>query len=737
MASLQRINSNNLMAKVLVAVWLMAAVASSQQRTVDEANSLKPNSWIIQSPVKKPLPGLSGIGLPPGGVLLMTMDPNATMTDLQPQQQQQQELESATTAVTSVSLTEETTVEPSSATELSSVSQSSITSAEADEVAVTDTLSISTGGTVAITEESNSPTLELATVTQQSLSNEIESSSSDPTPTTEPVTDAAGVVSLVNQDFGNLSIMEALKVDSESDQTNDESVEQTTVAKVEEQTTDSSIELSTEFSSPVPWIIGYGESDFSTDKYGTTEESQTEGLLVDNHVNVSGDAYPGETVLTTENSLNNEETTTEESRITENIILHFGNNFSYLNYPTGFLPAETVLTTEDSLSNEETTTEESGTTEIVNTIIHTILIFGNDSFSFLNYPTGALPSDAYLATTTDSTTDAVFEEENVTVGDGTTLAEESSTEYSTSPIPPKGPAPLPEVAADDESDLSPTEQDLTTKTTTEATTENILKDEDDDAVTDVILTGGPSVLLGSLTLSGSSPESDETSTEAESAAVLSTEANDESNVQSGSGANPDNDPYAPLDVVADDSGSVNLDVTIISANLGTESPAASDVTETEAQQQFLVFTTEATPEDPGLAESVTEIENIELSLKNKPESSNLVASASATIIKNAGNSRNLLSEENVKEEVDVTKVIEEVVAVDTKSGEEEEARQYSRPYPIRHGMRPRIRPSIDRHDQNFRPEYDDYNFNIISRTYDYCYTYWCKFKKTLSRIGLL
>lgn len=733
------------MAKVLVAIWLMAAVASSQQRTVDEANSLKPNSWIIQSPVKKPLPGLTGIGLPPGGVLLMTMDPNATMTDLQPQQQQpQQELESATTAVTSVSLTEETTVEPSSATELSSVSQSSITSAEADEVAVTDTLSISTGGTVAITEESNSPTLELATVTQQSLSNEIESSSSDPTPTTEPVTDAAGVVSLVNQDSGNLSIMESLKVDSESAQTNDESgqtsdesVELTTVAKVEEQTTDSPIELSTEFSSPVPWIIGYGESDFSTDKYGTTEESQTEGLLVDNHANVSGDAYPGETVLTTENSLNNQETTTEESRITENIILHFGNNFSYLNYPPGFLPAETVLTTEDSLSNEETTTEESGTTEIVNTIIHTILIFGNDSFSYLNYPAGALPDDAYLTTTMDSTTDAAFEEENVTVGDGTTLAEESSTEYSISPIPPKGPAPLPEVAADDESDLSPTEQDLTTKSTTEATTENILKDED-DAVTDVILTGGPSVLLGSLTLSGSSPESDETSTEAESAAVLSTElSTDESNVQSGSGANPDNDSYAPLDVVADDSGSVNLDVTTDSANLGTESPAASDVTETEAQQQFLVFTTEATPEDPGLAESVTEIENIELSLKNKPESSNLVASASATIIKNAGNSRNLLSEENVKEEVDVTKTVEEVVAVDPKSGEEEEARQYSRPYPIRHGMRPRIRPSIDRHDQNFRPEYDDYNSNIISRTYDYCYTYWCKFKKTLSRIGLL
>lgn len=674
------------MAKVLVAVWLMAAVASSQQRTVDEANSLKPNSWIIQSPVKKPLPGLSGIGLPPGGVLLMTMDPNATMTDLQPQQQQQQqELESATTAVTSVSLTEETTVEPSSSTELSSVSQSSITSAEADEVAVTDTLSISTGGTVAITEESNSPTLELATVTQQSLSNEIESSSSDATPTTEPVTDAAGVISLVNQDFGNLSIMEALKVDSESDQTSDESVELTTVAKVEEQTTDSPIELSTEFSSPVPWIIGYGESDFSTDKYGTTEESQTEGLLVDNHANVSGDAYPDETVLTTENSL----------------------------------------------SNEETTTEESGTTEKVNT---TFLLFGNGSFLDY-YPFGALPDETYLTTTTDSTTDAVFEEENATVGDGTTLAEESSTEYSISPIPPKGPAPLPEVAADDESDLSPTEQDLTTKTTTEATTENILKDED-DAVTDVILTGGPSVLLGSLTLSGSSPESDETSTEAESAAILSTEANDESNVQSGSGANPDNDSYAPLDVVADDSGSVNLDVTTDSANLGTESPAASDVTETEAQQQFLVLTTEATPEDPGLAESVTEIENIELGLKNKPESSNLVASASATIIKNAGNSRNLLSEENVKEEVDVTKAVEEVVAVDPKSGEEE-ARQYSRPYPIRHGMRPRIRPSIDRHDQNFRPEYDDYNFNVISRTYDYCYTAWCKFKKTLSRIGLL
>ena len=668
MATLQRINCNNLMAKTLIVLWLTAVVASSQKKSVEET-TLKPNSWIIQSPVKRPLPGLSGIGLPPGGVLLMTMDPNATMIDIQ--QQQQQSLQSTTTiAVSSVSLPDGTTIEPVSATEVSIVSQNPITSADVEEVAVTDTLSISTGGTVAITQESNSPTIELENVTQQSSL-----VASDETPTTEPVADAVALIPLINQDFLDAnSVLEALKVDSESGQTSDESNELTTVAEAD------------------VGIDGYFHPEYyTTEKSETTVESQT---------TVPGDALPGETYLTTENSL----------------------------------------------SSEDSTIKESATTEIS----QIVFLFNN-----VTYVSGdLLPDDGtYLTTTTELTTastDQFKEEENVTVEVATILTADSSTEYSISPIPPKGPALLPEVFGDDESDSSHTEKDLTVQTTTEAATENgSSDDDDDDATTEVGLTGhplGPSVLLGSLTLSGSSAESDEISTDGGSGVVLSTESNDEVNGQSGSGANPDNGSDAPPDVVvADDSGSVDLDVTTVSATLETESPAATvvDHTETEAPQ-FLVFTTDATPEDPGLAESVTEIENIQLDLNSNPESSNLVASAPETVIKNAGNSRNLLSsEENAKEaSADVTKATEEIVETDTKS-DDEEARQYSRPYPIRHGMRPArrprpgFRPSIDRYDQNFRPEYDDYNFNVISRTYEYCYTAWCKFKKTLSRIGLL
>jgi hypothetical protein len=699
------------MAKTLIVLWLTAVVASSQRKSVEET-TLKPNSWIIQSPVKRPLPGLSGIGLPPGGVLLMTMDPNATMVDIQ-QQQQQSSQSTTTIAVSSVSLSDGTTIEPVSATEVSIVSQNPITSADVEEVAVTDTLSISTGGTIAITQESNSPTLELENVTQQSSL-----VASDETPTTEPAADAVALIPLITQDFLDAnSVLEALKVDSESGQTSDESIELTTVAEAD------------------VGIDGYFHPE-----YYTTEKSET---TVESHTTVPEDALPGETYLTTQNSLSSEDSTTKES-VTSH--LFFFNNVTYVSGDA--LPdKETYLTTENSLSSEDSTIKESATTEISQ-----IFVFLSNNVTYVSGD--LLPDDGtYLTTTTELTTgstDQFKEEENVTVEVATTLTEDSSTEYSISPIPPKGPALLPEVFGDDESDSSHTEKDLTVQTTTEAATENGSSDDgDDDATTEVGLTGdplGPSVLLGSLTLSGSSAESDETSTDAGSGAVLSTESNDEVNGQSGSGANPDNGSDAPPDVVvADDSGSVDLDVTTVSAILETESPAATlvDHTETEAPQ-FLVFTTDATPEDPGLAESVTEIENIQLNVKSNPESSNLVASAPATVIKNAGNSRNLLSsEENAKEaSADVTKATEEIVETDTKSNDEE-ARQYSRPYPIRHGMRPArrprpgFRPSIDRHDQNFRPEYDDYNFNVISRTYEYCYTAWCKFKKTLSRIGLL
>ena len=389
MATLQRINCNNLMAKTLIVLWLTAVVASSQKKSVEET-TLKPNSWIIQSPVKRPLPGLSGIGLPPGGVLLMTMDPNATMIDIQ--QQQQQSLQSTTTiAVSSVSLPDGTTIEPVSATEVSIVSQNPITSADVEEVAVTDTLSISTGGTVAITQESNSPTIELENVTQQSSL-----VASDETPTTEPVADAVALIPLINQDFLDAnSVLEALKVDSESGQTSDESNELTTVAEAD------------------VGIDGYFHPEYyTTEKSETTVESQT---------TVPGDALPGETYLTTENSLSSEDSTIKESATTEiSQIVFLSNNVTYV---SGDL----------------------------------------------------LPDDGtYLTTTTELTTgntDQFKEEENVTVEVATILTADSSTEYSISPIPPKGPALLPEVFGDDESDSSHTEKDLTVQTTTEAATE--------------------------------------------------------------------------------------------------------------------------------------------------------------------------------------------------------------------------------------------------------------------------
>ncbi len=239
-------------------------------------------------------------------------------------------------------------------------------------------------------------------------------------------------------------------------------------------------------------------------------------------------------------------------------------------------------------------------------------------------------------------------------------------------------------------------------------------------------------------------ESEETS-DAGSGSLLPLVANDESDVEAGSGTNPDDGSDAPPDVPAallEGSASDDLVEVTTDSSSETESSAATEIAEAEAQ--FLVFTTEAAPEDPGIGESTTEA--IELSRKNVEGSSSpaVVEKSEPEIpaspqVKNAGNSRNLFSVDiRADGAADGVKVTDEVVEVSQKSDEgDEEARQYHRrPYPI--AERPIRRPaSIDRHDQNLRPDYDTYDSNIIYRTYDYCFTLWCKFKTQLSRIGLL
>lgn len=58
---------------------------------------------------------------------------------------------------------------------------------------------------------------------------------------------------------------------------------------------------------------------------------------------------------------------------------------------------------------------------------------------------------------------------------------------------------------------------------------------------------------------------------------------------------------------------------------------------------------------------------------------------------------------------------------------DDDARQFNRrPYPIRPGLR---RPFVP---QRNGPVYNDYG--ILSRTAEYCYTFWCRFKTSLRRI---
>ena len=61
----------------VVVVLVLAVSSSSTTSQDDESSNAKINSWIFNGPVRPLRPG----SLPPGGMLLMTMDPNATMPD--------------------------------------------------------------------------------------------------------------------------------------------------------------------------------------------------------------------------------------------------------------------------------------------------------------------------------------------------------------------------------------------------------------------------------------------------------------------------------------------------------------------------------------------------------------------------------------------------------------------------------------------------------------------------------
>jgi hypothetical protein len=131
------------------------------------------------------------------------------------------------------------------------------------------------------------------------------------------------------------------------------------------------------------------------------------------------------------------------------------------------------------------------------------------------------------------------------------------------------------------------------------------------------------------------------------------------------------------------------------------------------------------PEDLGIDIELSQDEDNQLARK-KPASRHLLSSDNET-------------EKKVEEVVESKEI--EADAVHESGKVEEEARQYQRrrPYPIRPGdFGPR--PPLNRqgYQQNLRPDYNSYDdYNVISRTYEYCYTIWCKFKTQLKNIGLL
>lgn len=133
------------------------------------------------------------------------------------------------------------------------------------------------------------------------------------------------------------------------------------------------------------------------------------------------------------------------------------------------------------------------------------------------------------------------------------------------------------------------------------------------------------------------------------------------------------------------------------------------------------------PEDLGIDIELSQDEENQLARK-KPSSRHLLSS--------------LVDGETEKKVEDVAESKDIVSdAVHETGKDEEEARQYQRrrPYPIRPGdFGPR--PPLNRqgYQQNLRPDYNSYDdYNVISRTYEYCYTIWCKFKTQLKNIGLL
>lgn len=203
--------------------------------------------------------------------------------------------------------------------------------------------------------------------------------------------------------------------------------------------------------------------------------------------------------------------------------------------------------------------------------------------------------------------------------------------------------------------------------------------------------------------------------------------NEELDVEAGSTTDPDDGSDAPPDVPAalsDDSVKQETESSTDVEILPTESAV-----ESESAAQFLVHTTEPVPEDPGLGESTTDNPD-----SSKQSPSVELKSITGTEEGQVAKSRHLLSADS--NELDSAKEADEDKDVD------EEARQY-RPYADRPGRRPAARPgrrpTIDRHDQDYRPDYDTYNDDagVLYRTYDYCYTLWCKFKTSLHRVGLL
>lgn len=717
MASFRRINY--VTTSVVVVFYLVVVPTSSnvipQKRddSLPEA-TLKANSWIIQAP-KRPLPGLSGIGLPPGGMLLMTMDPNATMIEQQQQQSsqppQQLELLSTTSAEPLIEPQEqpsqppqpsqqlqqlESSPAPSEATtsavvtsehpstELPVVSSSptespgdiySFTSPSIDDVAVTETLATSTVGTEAVTEASpSSSTREPETNTQEASPVLAETESVN-----DLVTDVTGAPDLVTTP----DTLEVITTEDAIVETTTDSSESTinTESGVEQNNSESIVNSSPSTDNDY-WLAYCKGSDkcyypstsapIVNDSIPDDEDNTTENTTTLNENKPSHDDN-GSHESNSEMNSATEATESEESQQSEQVP---SAAIISLLQPSPETDGSGSIPEEDSGANlvqSNTETEGSGSNPETSSDIHLIQPVAE---------TGASGLDQ--------------------LGDGT-----EGSGIVQSGVEAEGSGSNPE----NSSGIN------LIQPTTEAEGSGLVQVGDE--------TEGSGIFQSDVETEGSGSNPEKGSGANLVQPVVETE---------GSGLNPSEDSDAPPDFLPTTDHSDSNSNLIPATDAVPSSSLVEPTGETISEALLVAFSTERVPLDPGLAPELTTTDP--RSTDNDNQNTEVLTENDSV---SARRRRHLLSLEETKEK-NVEQVKEEESDKAALKSEEdiEEARRY-RPYPIRPGMRPGDRPPIHRFDQNIHPDYDNIedSSNVIYRTYDYCYTLWCKFKTSLHRIGLL